>query len=63
MRVYMHKTCLCEVFMQYAIYVNVNCFSRHTFIDKDKQISSLAGGLVYDIFGNAEDSLVKVPLS
>ncbi|KAL1247505.1 hypothetical protein QQF64_022881 [Cirrhinus molitorella] len=30
---------------------------RHTFIDKDKQISSLAGGIVYDIFGNPEDSL------
>ncbi|XP_050956298.1 dynein regulatory complex subunit 6 [Labeo rohita] len=29
----------------------------HTFIDKDKQISSLAGGIVYDIFGNPEDSL------
>nr|XP_055049052.1 dynein regulatory complex subunit 6 [Misgurnus anguillicaudatus] len=27
------------------------------FIDKDKQISSLAGGLVYDLFGNPEDSL------
>ncbi|KTF80433.1 hypothetical protein cypCar_00039746 [Cyprinus carpio] len=31
--------------------------SWHTFIDKDKQISSLAGGIVYDIFGNPEDSL------
>ncbi|XP_052454438.1 LOW QUALITY PROTEIN: dynein regulatory complex subunit 6 [Carassius gibelio] len=29
----------------------------HTFIDKDKQISSLARGIVYDIFGNPEDSL------
>ncbi|XP_016378661.1 F-box/LRR-repeat protein 13 [Sinocyclocheilus rhinocerous] len=29
----------------------------HTFIDEDKQISSLAGGIVYDMFGNPEDSL------
>ncbi|XDV52965.1 hypothetical protein PO909_021596 [Leuciscus waleckii] len=28
----------------------------HTFIDKDKQIFSLAGSIVYDIFGNSEDS-------
>ncbi|XP_051979119.1 dynein regulatory complex subunit 6 [Xyrauchen texanus] len=29
----------------------------HTFIDKDKQVSSLAGGLVCDIFGHQEDCL------
>jgi len=33
---------------------------RHTFIDKDKQISSLAGSIVYDIFGNPEDSQVNL---